>query len=325
MEPSDAPAALVGDREIAATRTLDAPRDVVFKMWTDLAHLDQWWGPRGFTTTTFKRAMKPGGVWRFVMHGPDGRDYENNVTFLEVVPNERIVFEHGGDDAGEPVGHRTMVTFADAGDGRTTLTMRMVFASATAREHVVRAHDAVAGLGQTLGRLGEHLARRDAPPEEFVITRTFDAPRELVWKAWTERDRLMQWFGPKGYTMTVANLDFRPGGTFHYCLRTPAGKDMWGKFVYREIVPPRRIVLVNSFSDAQGGLTTHPFSPTWPRQTLSTTTFTERDGKTTVTVDWRPLDATQEEIDTFKDRKPSMTGGWTGTFEQLDDYLGRTA
>src|SRR5438045_1138700 len=97
-----------------------------------------------------------------------------------------------------------------------------------------------------------------ATPREFIISRTFDAPRQRVWKAWTERDRLMQWFGPTGYAMTRATLDLRPGGVFHYCMRTPEGKDMWGKFVYREIAAPERIVLVSSFSDEKGGLTRHP-------------------------------------------------------------------
>ena len=70
----------------------------------------------------------------------------------------------------------------------------------------------------------------------FVISRTFDAPRKKVWQAWTERERLMQWFGPKGFTMPVAKVDFRPGGTCHSCLRSPEGHEMWGKFIYREIV-----------------------------------------------------------------------------------------
>jgi uncharacterized protein YndB with AHSA1/START domain len=111
--------------------------------------------------------------------------------------------------------------------------------------------------------------------QEFVITRVFNAPRELVWKAWTERERLMHWFGPKGFTLKVAKLDFRPGGTYHYSMRSPDGKEMWGKFVYREIVAPERIVLVNSFSDEKGNLTRHPFSPGWPLEMLSTTTFAE--------------------------------------------------
>src|SRR3954468_5283062 len=131
--------------------------------------------------------------------------------------------------------------------------------------------------------------------KDFVISRTLDAPRDLVWKAWTERDRMMEWFGPKGFTMTKATLDLRPGGSFHYCLRGPDGSDMWGKFVYREITPQERIVLVNSFSDEKGGITRHPMSPTWPLEMLSTTTFEERDGRTTVTVRWAPLNATEAE------------------------------
>jgi uncharacterized protein YndB with AHSA1/START domain len=150
-----------------------------------------------------------------------------------------------------------------------------------------------------------------------------DAPRELVWKAWTERDRMMRWFGPKGFTMTAADLDFRPGGVFHYCLRGPDGREMWGKFVYREIVPPERIVLVNSFSDANGGLTRHPMSPTWPREMLTTTTFAEQAGRTTVTIRWSPLNATEAERQTFDASHAGMRTGWTGTFDQLAEYLAK--
>ena len=323
MTPQNSPAQLVGDREIAATRVFDAPRALVFKVWTDPQHIGRWWGPKGFTTTTFRIDVKPGGVWRFVMHGPDGTDYENKITFLEIVENERIVFKHGGDPDCEPVSHQTTVTFADAGENRTWLEMRMVFPSAAARDHLVKTYRAVEGLDQTLGRLGEFLTNRDAPPQEFVVSRVFDVPRELVWKAWTERDRLMQWFGPKGFTMTAANLDFRPGGTFHYALRSPDGKEMWGKFVYREIVPPRRIVLVNSFSDAAGGITRHPFAPNWPREMLSTTTFAEHRGITTITIRWSPLNATPEERQTFDASHEGMRMGWGGTFDQLAEYLVR--
>jgi uncharacterized protein YndB with AHSA1/START domain len=160
-------------------------------------------------------------------------------------------------------------------------------------------------------------------PKEFIITRTVNAPRDLVWKAWTQRDRLMQWFGPKGFTMTTATLDFRPGGALHYCLVTPDGKEMWGKFVYREIHPQDLIVWVNSFSDKAGGLTRHPFAPHWPREMLTRTTFTEDNRKTTITIHWSPLNATPEEIKTFNTSFDGMTQGWTGTFEQLDAYLAK--
>jgi uncharacterized protein YndB with AHSA1/START domain len=157
----------------------------------------------------------------------------------------------------------------------------------------------------------------------FLITRTFAAPRDLVWRAWTERARLMQWFGPKGFTMPAAKLDFRPGGMFHYCLQAPDGTEMWGKFVYREIVPPERIVLVNSFSDEDGGITRHPLSATWPRETLSTTRFIEQDGGTTLAIEWSAWNATPEEQATFDGAHDGMKLGWQGTFEQLAAYLAK--
>jgi uncharacterized protein YndB with AHSA1/START domain len=91
--------------------------------------------------------------------------------------------------------------------------------------------------------------------QEFVITRVFDAPRELVWKAFTEPQRMKEWWGPKGVTITRSEMDLRPGGSYHYAMRTPDGNTMWGKFVYREITPPSRMVFVSSFSDEAGGVT----------------------------------------------------------------------
>jgi uncharacterized protein YndB with AHSA1/START domain len=166
-----------------------------------------------------------------------------------------------------------------------------------------------------------NLAEKSLVP--FVFSRTFDAPRELVWKAWTDRERLMQWFSPKGFTMSTAKLDFRPGGSFHYALKSPDGKEMWGKFIYLEIVAPDRIVLVNSFSDEKGGITRHPFSATWPLEMLSTTTLEEREGKTVVTVHWVPLKPTEAERKTFDSAHEGMKVGWTGTFDQLAEYLAK--
>ncbi len=158
---------------------------------------------------------------------------------------------------------------------------------------------------------------------EFVTYRVFNAPVERVWLAWTERERLMQWFSPQGYTMTQAELDLRPGGIFHYALRSPDGQEMWGKWVIREIVEPQRLVVVSSFSDAHGGITRHPKSPNWPLQTLSTTTFSEQDGKTTVTIRWTPLDATAVEFKAFTESHNAMRQGWSGTFAQLAAYLSK--
>jgi len=158
---------------------------------------------------------------------------------------------------------------------------------------------------------------------DFVLTRTFDAPRDLVWRAHTDCEHLKHWWGPKGFAVTVCKLDLRPGGTFHYCLRTPDGKDMWGKFVYREIVPPERLVSIVSFSDKDGGITRHPWNADWPRQILSTLTFAEKGGKTTLTVRWSPHEATEIERKTFFENRPSMEQGWGGTLDQLEAYLAK--
>jgi uncharacterized protein YndB with AHSA1/START domain len=149
------PVAIIGVREF------DAPRELVFSAWTDPKHLAQWWGPNGFTTTTTSFDMRPRGVWRFVMHGPDGRDYQNRITFDEIVKPERIVYHHGGGDDVEPVQFRTAVTFEDLG-GRTRLTMRGVFPSAAERDRVIKEYGADKGLVQTLARLAEHLAKLTA-------------------------------------------------------------------------------------------------------------------------------------------------------------------
>lgn len=161
----------------------------------------------------------------------------------------------------------------------------------------------------------------DAFGRDFVISRTFDAPRELVWKAFTDPEHMKNWWGPKGFSVRAAKMDFRPGGSYHYCMRSPDGHDMWGKFVYREIVAPERIVFLNSFSDENGGLTRHPMSPTWPLEMLSTFAFTEKDSKTTLTIRWSPFNATEVESKTFDEGRQGMTVGWTGTLDQLEKYL----
>jgi uncharacterized protein YndB with AHSA1/START domain len=145
-------------RSIIGMREFDAPRDLVFAAWTDPEHLAQWWGPNGFTTTTHSFDFRPGGVWRFVMHGPNGRDYQNRITFDEVVPPQRIVFRHGGDEDIDPVHFTQTVIFEDIGGGRTRITCRSDFPSADERDRIIREYRADTGLEQHLGRLGEYLS-----------------------------------------------------------------------------------------------------------------------------------------------------------------------
>lgn len=164
-----------------------------------------------------------------------------------------------------------------------------------------------------------------ATSADFVISRVFDAPRDLVWSCFTDAERLKAWFGPKGSVVVASKMDLRVGGTYHGALRTGDGPVMWAKFVYREVVAPERLVWVHSFSDEAGGLTRHPLSPTWPLELLTTVTFEDvPDGKTRVTLRWSPLNASEEERRTFDAARDGMRGGWSGSFDQLDAYLANT-
>ena len=305
------------DREIVVTRVFDAPRERVWEAWTDPKQVARWWGPNGFTTKIEKMDFRVGGQWKHMMHGPDGTDYPNESTFTEIVKNERICYSHAG---GSEAPCKDFVwTFEDAGAGKTKLTLRIILENSAERDKLVKEFGVDKGAHQTLGRFNDYLAVR--APEAFTITRVFDAPRDLVFKVWTERDHLLKWFGPKGMPMKIGTLDLRPGGTFHYCLALPDGKEMWGKWTFRDIASPESIVLISSFSDAAGGITTHPFAKDWPRETLSATTLEEENGKTRLTLRWVPYNATDAERKVFSDGHASMEQGWGGTMEALTNYL----
>lgn len=145
------------DREIVFTRVFAAPRERVFQAWTRPEQIPAWWGPRGFTTTIHEMEVRPGGVWRFTMHGPDGTDYPNRVVYTEVTPPERLAYDHGGDEGTEDVSFQVTVVFAEEAGGGTRITMRMLFASAEEREKMAE-FGVTEGGNQTLDRLGEHLA-----------------------------------------------------------------------------------------------------------------------------------------------------------------------
>jgi uncharacterized protein YndB with AHSA1/START domain len=141
-------------REIVTTRVFDAPRDLVFEAWTDPEQLKNWWGPRGFTNTFHLFEFKPGGVWRYIMHGPDGKDYNNEVKFVEIVTPERIVLDHISSPQ-----FRLTALFEELGD-RTKLTFRQLFE--TAAVHTQVKHRAVPGNEDNLNRLGTFLTEKRA-------------------------------------------------------------------------------------------------------------------------------------------------------------------
>ncbi|MGG1663773.1 SRPBCC family protein [Brevibacillus sp. NRS-1366] len=310
--------AKVAGRELTVTRVFQAPREIVYQTWTDPRHLSHWWGPEGFTITIHEMDVRPGGVWSYVMHGPDGTDYINRIQYIEIVRPERLVYSHGDDEQDERF--RVTVTMEDKGSA-TELTMRMVFPTVEELEETVNKYGAIEGAKSTLGRLAEEL---DAvKTTNLEITRTFHAPRDLVFKAWTDPEHLKHWWGPTGFDIHIATFDLQPGGLFHYSMQNADGHQMWGKFVFREVSGPNKLVFVNSFSDVEGNTVRAPFSELYPLEILNIVTFTEQDGQTTLTLQGGPIHASEEEVQFFYSMHPSMQQGFGGTFDQLDEYLAK--
>ena len=155
----------------------------------------------------------------------------------------------------------------------------------------------------------------------FAISRMFDAPRELVFSLWTDPNRLRQWWGPKDCTVGFCNMDLRPGGQLLYNLQLPDGQEMWGKFVYREILPPERLVFVTSFSDPEGKTTRAPFNPKFPLEILNTLTLSEQFDLTRLVLMGEPVNSTAEETELFESMQPSLHDGFSATFNKMQAYL----
>ena len=143
------------DRELVLSRTFNAPRELVWKAYTDPAHIDNWWGPTGFTNTTHAIDVRPGGEWRFTMHGPDGTDYPNKIIYEKIEPPSRLEYAHS-DDGGE-IHFQVVITFEDVG-GKTNLTMYSIFPTAEALDFVVKEHGAIEGGKQHLDKLEAYVA-----------------------------------------------------------------------------------------------------------------------------------------------------------------------
>jgi len=325
---NNAPPADASDREIVITRVVDAPRELVWEAWTNPEHVVHWWGPRGFTTTIQKMDVRPGGVWQHVMHGPDGTNYPNKSIFKEVVRPERIVYSHGGGREGGKGAHFMATWTFEAVEGhKTRVTIRSVFPSAEDRAFVVKEYGAIEGGKQTLERLSQHLPTMTAGAAgDFVISRDFDAPRALVWKAWTDPRYLARWWGPSVVTNPVCELEVRPGGAFRIVMRLPDGVDYPITGVFREVMRPDRLVMTMDCSE-------HPEA--WHRlidpghqpggnpagEMLQTVTFEDLGGRTRLTI--RTRFASPAIGAALK--KMGMNEGWSQSLDRLAGVLADAA
>ena len=182
---------------ISLTRIYDAPLQAVWDAWAIPEEVAQWWGPRGFTITTHGRDLRTGGYWHYTMHGPDGTEYENTTQYLEVVPLQRMVYDHGGHKDRPPLFRVTMLLSEHA--GRTQLDLSFALATPEIAEEM-RGFIKKAGGEGTWDRLAEHLAVRCTGKEQFFIARSFDAGIERVFEMWTDPEHLAAWMPPAGAT-----------------------------------------------------------------------------------------------------------------------------
>jgi uncharacterized protein YndB with AHSA1/START domain len=285
-------------RELVLTRVIDAPRELVFRMWTDPAHLAKWWGPKALTNPMCEIDPRPGGALRIVMRAPDGTDYPMAGMFREVVAPERLVFTNCALDRDGKVvlDGLTTVTFAEQ-DGKTKLTVQ-TRATALVPAAARYLEGMEAGWQQTLDGLEEHA--REAVDRELVVTRVFDAPRDIVFGAWTDSKQAAQWWGPQGFTTISCEMDVRPGGVYRACMRSPEGVRHCRRGIYREVAAPERLVFTYAWEDANG-------NP--GHETIVTVTFDNVGGKTGLTLH-------QAVFETVSARD-AHHGGWSSCLERF--------
>ena len=317
--PKSAAAAKNKSSDIELTRVYDAPVSMVWDAWTDPAKAAVWWGPRGFTLTTHSKDLRPGGHWKYTMHGPDGTDFPNLATYLEVEKHKKLVYDHGATEDAPPL-FRVTVLFSQS-KGRTKIEMTMSLPTPEAAEKT-RQFIKKAGGDSTWDRFAEYLDKQSTGRESFFINRTFDASVEELFDLWTRPELLSRWLPPTGATMEFIRADVRPGGKSFYSMTPAQGPKMHGSVEYVEISRPDKLVYRQRFVDEREGPARHPMAPTWPDTMLTTVLFaSEGPARARVTVIWAPEGATPVEVETFTKARAGMTQGWTGSFDKLESVI----
>lgn len=301
-------------KELSITRIFDAPRERIWKAWTEPKYLKKWWGPKNFTAPVIKLDLRVGGKYLYCMRGPDGKDYWSTGVYREIVPMERLILTDSfADEKGNvvPASHYGMsgdwpfellvtIKFEDL-KGRTKMTLQHIGIPKGQMTDLTRA-----GWNESFDKLVENIVSSDrtriiAEPgkQEVVITRVFDAPRTLVFKAYTDPNLIPEWWGPKRFTTKIDKMDVKPGGLWRFVQRDTAGSKYAFHGVYHEILSPERIVDTFEFEGMPG------------RVSLETATFEDLGGKTKMT--------TRSVFQTVEDRDGMLKEGMEeGVFETMD-------
>lgn len=305
--------------EFVITRVYDAPLKLVWDAWTDLKHVAKWWGPRGFTITTKSKDLRPGGKWIYTMHGPDGTDYPNIATYHEVIPYEKLVYDHGATEDREKL-FTVTATFREE-NGKTVLHMISEFPNEDIAK-VMKEFIKNAGGTSTWDRLGEYLEHEISGKDPFIIQRSFEGSLKDVFAMWQDPALFAKWLGPKGAKAQFLRADIKEGGKVVWDM-TAEGGPKNGTLHFQKIVPNRLFVYNQYFSDKEGKLTKAPFPAPYPDELLTTVTFDEEDPKETrVSVRWDIIgNASEAERKSFHEMKSVMTQGWNESFDKIDEML----
>jgi uncharacterized protein YndB with AHSA1/START domain len=286
------------ERTLVATRLFDAPREVVYRAWTDPKQLAQWFPPKDFTAPRCEVDARPGGIFRVDMKGPDGAVFVGEGVFREVVPNERLVFTFAGEEAVPPP---ILVTVLFETQGEKTKLTMLQTAETVADYLDLLKLGATEGIDQSFEKLEALLARTatsrtaaSVAGRTLTLTRVFDAPRELVWTAYTDPKHIVKWMFANEWESPFADTDVRPGGAFRIGMR-PADHHAEGftfSGTYREVVKPERIV--QALGDGR----------------VMTTTFEDVKGKTKLTLSVEMAESDEAE-----------RTGWTQILENLASHV----
>lgn len=305
------------NRQIIIEKLIDGPCELVYQAWVNPDHIGQWWGPRGFSTTTLEINLNVGGQWRYTMHGPDGTDYPNRIQFREMIPNQRIAYDHDNDNDDDDFAFYAEIDFTPQED-KTLVRLTLTCKTDDVYKQVL-SYGAIEGGKQHIRRFEEHVLALKG----FKITRDFDITPEDMYTMWTDITHLKQWMGPKGSSMAIISGSIQEGESFLYSMQTPDGHTLFGKITYLELASPYRIQYIQQFTNEHGEPTPPPFEDPWPISMKTTVAFEPHQGKTKLSLIWIPIDATEAEQDTFDTNKDNMKMGWTGSFDALEEYINR--
>jgi uncharacterized protein YndB with AHSA1/START domain len=302
--------------ELRSQRVVHAPQELVFRAMTEVDHLQRWWGPAGFTTSTEEFDPRPGGQWRFTMRAPDGRLFRNRVVFDAIESPSRIVYRQVPEPGADPVSFEVTVELG-AQRNETAVSMTFRFATAELRRRIVETSQAERGNRETLNRLEAHLHSTrhptavvidpDAP--EFRTVRDLSAPVARVWDALTKPEQVARWWGGIGEAgrTEVPRFELEVGGAWSCIERTASGEALVFGGTFREISPPSRLVFTHrcAVEGFEGG------------EALVSVDLQEHDGGTRLSMTWG--------FSSMAGRQPWIdTGFQVGVgvhFDRLADHL----